>query len=207
MKKIFVMLFATLICLRVAGQGQAEAYIKEAQDFLAKKEYKQALLSLQDAINEINLKFAQEVAASLPAEINGLKAEGDAEVNTAGMSMMGGGMQITKRYRNESTEGHDAEVQIIANSPMLSALSMYIANPGMMGSEYKSVRVGTNRAILKTELEESGEGSAKVRNTEIQVPLGQTLVTFQLNGFATEQDELAFANKLGLEKIRTALGE
>lgn len=205
MKNIALFSVAILICLRVNGQSQAEAFIKEAQDFLAKKEYKQAQMSLQDAINDINLLLAQQVAESLPAEINGLKADGESEVNTAGMGMIGGGLQITKRYRNESKEGNDAEIQIMANSPLLSTLNMYLTNPGMMGSDYKSVRVGTNRAILKAETADND--GVKTRSTEIQIPLGQTLIMVRTNGFATEQEEIAVANKLDLAKIRTALGE
>jgi hypothetical protein len=206
MKKMIFFLFAALIGLRVTGQSQADTFIKEAQDFLVKKDYKQAQLSLQDAINDINMMLAKQVAESLPAEINGLKAEGDAEVGGTGMGMIGGGMQITKRYRNEAKSGNDAEVQIIANSPMLATLNMYLANPTMLGPGYKSVRVGTTRAVAKTDLQD-GDNGAKNRSTEIQIPLNQTMITVRANGFPTEQDELAFANKLDVEKIRTALGE
>ncbi|HRI62081.1 MAG TPA: hypothetical protein PK228_20215 [Saprospiraceae bacterium] len=205
MKKVVLFLLATSIVLRVTAQSQAETFIKEAQDFLAKKEYKQAQLSLQDAINDINMMLAKQVSESLPAEINGLKAEGEGEVSAAGMGMIGGGMQITKRYRNETKTENDAEVQIIANSPLLSTMNMYLTNPTMLGPDYKSVRVGTNRAILKTEMQDSD--NKKIRSTEIQIPLGQTLITIHANGFATEQDELAFATKLDLPKIKTALGE
>jgi hypothetical protein len=206
MKKIFMLLSVVIICLKVAGQNQSEAFIKEAQDFLAKKEYKQAQLSLQDAINEINMMLAKQVAESLPAEINGLKAEGEGEVGGGGMGMIGGGMQIIKRYRNEAKPKNDAEVQIMANSPLLTAMNMYLSNPSMAGVGYKSVRIGTVRAISKTDLQDADNG-AKTRSTEIQIPVGQTLITIHTNGFATEQDELSFATKLDIEKIRTALGE
>ena len=204
MKKIAFFLLLCGACLQATAQTQIDTYIKEAQGFLAKKDYKQAQLSLQDALNEINNLLANSVADLFPAEINGLKAEGDAETNSAGMGMLGGGMQISKKYRNEATK-QDAEIQIIANSPMLGSLNMFLTNPSMMGKEYKSVRVGTNRAILKSEMEDGNNGK-KMRSTEIQLPLGQTLITIRTNGFATEQDELAFANKLDLEKIKTALG-
>ena len=211
MKAIALFLFASLVALNVMGQGQAETFIKEAQDFLAKKEYKQAQLSLQDAINDINIVLAGDLAKSLPAEINGLKAEGDGDVNTGGMGIVGGGFTITKRYRNETKKENNAEVQIMANSPMLSSLNMYLTNPSMMGQDYKSVRVGgTQRAILKTEMQDFSDdngASKKIRSTEIQIPLSQTLITIRLNGFATEQDELAFAAKLDLAKLKTALGE
>ncbi len=209
MKKIALFLLAASIGYKATGQSQAETFINEALDYLTKKEYKQAQLSLQDAINDINTMLAKQVAESLPAEINGLKAEGEAEVSGAGMGIIGGGMQIMKRYRNETVNGNDAEVQIMANSPMLSTMNMYLTNPGMLGPGYKSVRVGTNRAILKNEMQDFDDNGStkKIRSTEIQIPLGQTLITLHTNGFATEQDELAFAIKLDMEKIRTALGE
>ena len=97
----------------------------------------------------------------------------------------------------------------MANSPLIGTMNMYLTNPGMLGPCYKSARVGTNRAILKNEMQDFDDNGStkKIRSTEIQIPLGQTLITVRASGFATEQDELAFATKLDLEKIRTALGE
>jgi hypothetical protein len=211
MKANILFLLASLISLNVAGQSQAETFIKEAQDYLAKKQYKQAQLSLQDAINDINTMLAADIAKSLPPEINGLKADGDGEVTSGAMGMVGGGFTITKKYRNEAKKENDAEVQLLANSPMLTTMNMYLTNPGMMGPDYKSVRVGgTQRAILKTEMQDFYDdkgATIKIRSTEIQIPLNQTLITIRLNGFATEQDELAFAAKLDLTKLKAALGE
>lgn len=204
MKKLAFFLFFGCMYLQLSAQNQIDTYIKEAQGYLAKKDYKQAQLSLQDALNEINNLLAKQVGDLFPAEINGLKADGDAETSAAAMGMMGGGMQISKKYRNDATK-QDAEIQIMANSPLLASLNMFLTNPSMMGKEYKSARVGTNRAILKSEMED-GDNGKKIRATEIQLPLGQTLILIRTNGFATEQDELAFANKLDLEKIRAALG-
>lgn len=210
MRSNLLFVFILITTLRVNAQSQAETFIKEAQDFLAKKEYKQAQLSLQDAINDINSLIAAQAAASLPAEINGLKADGDGDVNSAAMGMLGGGLQITKRYIHPSNKSNEAEVQIMANSPMLSAMSMYLTNPAMLGPDYKSVRVGTERAILKSEMQDyyGDDGTTKkIRSTEIQIPLGQTLITINAKGFATEQEELAFATKLDLSKLKAALGE
>jgi hypothetical protein len=204
MKKLAFFLLFSCMYLQLSAQNQIDTYIKEAQGYLVKKDYKQAQLSLQDALNEINNLLAKQVGDLFPAEINGLKADGDAETSAAAMGMMGGGMQISKKYRNDATK-QDAEIQIMANSPLLASLNMFLTNPSMMGKEYKSARVGSNRAILKSEMED-GDNGKKIRSTEIQLPLGQTLILIHTNGFATEQDELAFANKLDLEKIRAALG-
>ncbi|HNR06994.1 MAG TPA: hypothetical protein PKM27_06750 [Saprospiraceae bacterium] len=205
-------LFACAFIL-VAGTGFSQTpidtYIKEAQAFIAQKNYKQAQLSLQDAINEINNILAKQIAEALPAEINGLQATGESEVNSAG-SVMGMGMQISRSYQHPSKPENSAEVMIMANSPMLNALNMYITNPSLMGQGAKSVRVGTKRAVLKSEMEEftDDKGASKqIRVTEIQVPISQTLFNIKTRGFATEQEELAFAAKLEMDKIKDLMGE
>ena len=199
-KNFIIIAFALTVSLHASAQSQAETYIKEAQTYLAQKNYAQAQLSLQDAINDINAMIGQQIAEALPDEINGLKSEGE-ESNTAGMGMMGGGMSINKSYKHPSKDENEAEIHILANSPMLSMMNMALSNPGMMGSDYKSIRIGTRRAILKSNMEGS------VRNTEIQIPLSQTLIIINARGFASEAEELAFAGKLDIDRLKVCLGE
>jgi hypothetical protein len=211
MKNVLLFVLALGMRSMLFGQENVDAYIKEAQDYLAKQDYKAAQLSLQDAINEINLLVAEQIARLLPDEINGLKADGDESTSTGAMGMLGGGVSIEKSYSNPAKREQVAEIVIVANSPMLSSLSMFLNNPAMMGDDYKSARVGTQRAILKSEMEDfyvaDGEPSIQIRVTEIQIPLSQTLITFTLEGFASEADELAFAGKIDMAKLKVALGE
>lgn len=208
MKTIIALILISLVGFRLNAQSQAELFIKEAQEYLTQKNYKQATLSLQDAINDINTLIAGQIGEALPAEINGLKAEGDADINTAAMGMMGGGMQVAKTYRHPTKKENQAELLILANSPMLASINMVMSNPGMMGEGYKSVRVGTKRAILKSEMDDfyddNGAGK-KIRSSELQIPLNQTLITINLKGFASEAEELAFASKLDLDKLTALL--
>jgi hypothetical protein len=208
MKAFVLVMVLCLAGFRISAQSQAETFIKEAQQYLAQKNYKQATLSLQDAINDINTLIAGQIGEALPAEINGLKATGDAEINSAAMGMMGGGLQVGKTYQHPTKKENEAEVQILANSPMLASINMFMSNPAMMGEGYKSVRVGTKRAILKSEMEDyydDNGSSKKIRSSELQIPLNQTLITINLKGFATEAEELAFANKLDIDKLTPLL--
>lgn len=208
MKTIILFLAISLTCFQLSAQSQADAFIKEAQQYLTQKNYKQATLSLQDAINDINTLIAGQIGEALPAEINGLKAEGDAEVNAAAMGMMGGGMQVSKTYQHPTKKENQAELQILANSPMLASINMFMSNPAMMGEGYKSVRVGTKRAILKSEMDDYYDDngtSKKIRSSELQLPLNQTLITINMKGFASEAEELAFAGKLDIDKLSALL--
>jgi len=208
MKTITLGIFFTLTLSAASAQSQAETFIKEAQQYLAEKNYQQAQLSLQDAINDINNIIAMQIGEALPVEINGLKADEAASVNSGAMGMIGGGMSISKNYTNSAKKENQAEVQILANSPMLASINMFMSNPAMLGEGYKSVRVGTRRAILKSEIDDyyNDGASKKIRSSELQIPLSQTLITINLKGFATEQEELAFATKLDIDKLSALLG-
>lgn len=208
MKSIIVIAFVILSGYRVSAQNQVELYMKEAKEFLDQKNYQQAQLSLQDAINELNNLMAMDIAAAMPNEVNGLVATGDGDVST--MGMMGGGATISKSYQHPTKQENSADVVIMANSPMMASMNMYMSNPGMMGPEYKSVKVGTRRAILKSEKDTyygDDNKNMEIRSSELQIPLTQTLITINLRGFASEAEELAFANKLDIEKLKALLGE
>ena len=210
MKSILVLAVISVLCLRISAQDQIQTYMDEAKQYLAQKEYKQAQLSLQDAINEINNLIAQQIADALPDQVNGLTSDNE-EVTGAGvMGIMGGGLQVVKHYSNSSKPENEADLTILANSPMMSMMNMYLSNPGMLGPGYKSTRVGTRRAVMKTEMEDyydDNGNSKQIRSSEIQIPLTSTMITVNVKGFASEQDELAFAGKLEIEKIRDLLGE
>lgn len=210
MKNVSIVLILSFLSYNVFSQSQAETFITEAQTYLTAKDYRNAILSLQDAINDLNNLVAAQIAESLPTEINGLKADDAGSVNTAAMGFLGGGMQIMKSYHHPSKPENEAEVQIISNSPMMASMSMFLNNPGMMGQGAKSCRIGSRRAVMKTEMQDyydDNGGSKQIRVTEIQIPLTQTLITVNARGFASEADELAFVNKLDVEKLREALGE
>ena len=210
MKSLFTISILALICIQSYAQDQIEEFIQEAQTFIAQKEYKQAQLSLQDAINEINTLIAGQIAEALPNEINGLTSSNEQTMVGGGMGIVGGGLQITKSYQHPSKAENNAELVLLANSPLLSSMTMFLANPAMLGEGYKSVRVGTNRAIMKTEMQDyyMDNGSSKqIRSSEIQIPLSQTMITINARGFASEQEELAFATKLDIAKLKVLLGE
>ena len=211
MKKLLLSAVLCTFGISLFAQGQAETYINEALGHVRAKEYKAAQLSLQDAINEINSFIAQEVLNQLPMEIDGLKAEATNDQSSgAVMAFIGGGTTISRKYEGADSK-NSAEVQIVANSPLVGTMSALFGNPMLMNSaKQKSIRVGTRRAMLSknpsSDYDENGT-EKQVINYELQVILGQTLVTIKGEGFATEQAFTSFYQKIDFEKIAKTLGE
>ena len=67
MKKSIFIFYLMLLASSANTQNQIDAFIKEAQGYIAQKNYKQAQMSLQDAISEINNIFAKRSKKSSSA--------------------------------------------------------------------------------------------------------------------------------------------
>lgn len=199
------LLFLSMISLCFLGTLKAQTandYIKEAQTFIGQKNYKEAQASLQMAISEVYKMMGADVVASLPKEIGTYKSDpANDQVNTSGMSMLGGGFTITREYRMD--EEHSARVSVLGNSPMLASVNMMLNNPMFMnqsGSSQKMIRIGTAyKGLLDYHLD--------TKNGTLSIPFTASLVTIDLNGFADEKSILEFVQKLNLDGIKKALGE
>ncbi|MBK8956701.1 MAG: hypothetical protein IPM34_14265 [Saprospiraceae bacterium] len=207
MKNAMILFVLCACSIQNYAQDPFPTFVAEAQEYYKQKNYKQAQMSLQDAMNELNRLMGEQLGNLLPDEINGLKAV-QAAFNNAGFA--GGGLALTREYKNPSKPENDADIQIMANSPLMAAMQQYMNNPAILGPGAKSIRVANLRGVLKTETIDfygDNDQQLKIRGTQIQIPVGQTLIMFNLRGFASEQDELAFASKIDFQKIKMAAGE
>ncbi|MBK9109629.1 MAG: hypothetical protein IPM92_14970 [Saprospiraceae bacterium] len=141
---ILIFIYCASCSIQNYAQDPFPGFVTEAQEFYKQKNYKQAQLSLQDAMNELNRLMANDMANLLPDEINGLKAI-QAAFNNSGI--MGGGLSLSRDYKNPTKPENDADIQIMANSPLMGGVNMYMNNPALLGEGAKSIRVGTLRGI------------------------------------------------------------
>lgn len=202
--KNLIVTFTTLLVLGNALQAQTiktedvQKSINDASTALKAKNYREANLSLQQALSDLNLVVGTELLAGMPETILTYKADKNSDnVSNAGAAF-GAGTTIERDYKG-SDESRNFKVKIVNNSPMMAALNMYLSNPmyASSGEGQSVVKIGMRRGMLKFN---SGSG-------ELQVALGQALLTLEFNGMAAKTDVTAFAEKLELDKIAKFLGE
>lgn len=203
MKKITYLLLFTFAAFTLYSQTDLDKSILEAQAYIKQKNYKDAQIALQQAIGYLNELMGKEVLAALPLTLNDLSANTGSDVNnTAGMAMMGGGINISRSYQSSATDGANLEINIAANSPLLSSITMMINNPLMLSSSQdagKSIKVGNRRSLIKSKPAD--------KNYELMIPLVNSLLTINGNNIKDEAGFLAYVNKLEIEKIAKVLGE
>jgi hypothetical protein len=203
MKKTILSAF-TVLSFSLGMQAQppktedVQKSINDALTALKAKNYKETNLSLQQALSDLNLLQGSELLTALPETILTYKADKSSDnVSNAGAAF-GAGTVIERNYKG-SDENKNFRVKFISNSPMMATLNMYLSNPmyANAGEGQSVVKIGTRRGMLKFN---NGSG-------ELQMSLGQSLLTLEFNEIPAKADVTAFAEKLDLDKVAKLLGE
>jgi hypothetical protein len=182
------------------AQSDVEKNINDALTSLKAKNYKEVHASLQQAIADLGMLIGQEALTILPTDNNGFKYKKDEDNVTSNNMGMAAGTSIVRAYQGASDE-KTIKINIVTNSPVIGSLSSFFSLPfasmSTAGNGQKSVKVGSQRGLLKYEKEE-GTG-------ELQIILGQTLITINSDGKIPEADLLKFAEKIDYAKLNTLL--
>lgn len=178
-----------------AQAQDAVAKLKEAESAYDAHKLDDARTALQDAITAINMASGKEILAALPAKMSDLQNNTkDDNVSSAGGFA---GVTVTRTY---GTDKKTAKVVILGDSPLLAGINSLLSLPAFMSGsnpDQKRIKVGGYKGLLnKSSNSETNEVSYTV-----QVPVNQTLVTFEVKGVPSENDVISMANTLPMDKI------
>lgn len=150
--------------------------------------------ALQQAMQEIDLIVGKEILKLLPSKMDTLTTNPQQDNVSANSGYLG-----TTIHRSYGKFTKKADLMIIGNSPTVSMLNTVLNSPmfgGMNDGNSKTVKVQGYKARLE---KQSGSSDNKYVY-ELQVPLGNTLITFRVDD-STETEILAMANTIPLQQI------
>jgi hypothetical protein len=176
-----------------AGPVQADDIIesiKEGLEYYQDGSYSDAVSSLNYAAQLIQQKKSDELAQLLPEPLAGWTGE-EADSQSAGTAIFGGGVTANRNYRKDSAR---IEVQIITDSPMMQGMMMMFNNPMYTGSGGgKLKKIGRQKAMVKyNEQRQRGEITMVVANRFLVTVKGQN---------ASLEDMEAYAKSIDFKKM------
>jgi hypothetical protein len=196
MKKIYRVLSIWMLAM-IAGPAfsqNVESALDEAQTAYKSGNLEAARFALQQAMNEVDLAIGREVLALLPDQL-GSMPKADTEDQVASASMGFAGLFVQRVYR--SGEGVSAELQVLADSPLLAGINAILALPSFVSdSDQKRIRVANYRALLQR-----NEDSTGAVSWDIQVPFGSSLMTLHVNGIEDENAVVTMANTIPVDQV------
>lgn len=140
--------------------------------------------ALEEALQFLSQRGADQMGKALPAPLPGWTSAA-ADSSTAGLGLLGGGSQASRRYEN--AQGQHVQIQVTADSPVIAQLAMVMANPAMAGAMGRLVRIGSQRAIVDSD-------------NDIQMLVDNRILVV-INGDAPAEAKLAYARAIDLAKL------
>ena len=152
-----------------------------------------AHFALLQAMQEIDLIIGKEVLKLLPEKMDTYTVNTGDDNVTSNVGFVG-----TTIHRSYGTE-KNVDVSIIGNSPLVATISAFLNTPllgGMMSN-------GNNKIIkvqgYKAQMEKQDDGNGQTNYT-IQIPLGNSLITFTGKN-CTDTQIMAWANTMPLQQV------
>jgi len=194
---IYISICFAMSCMLVPCMAQdAMAKFNEAQVSYSSKDLENSRYALQLALIEINKSIGKDILAILPAKLS------DVAFNTADDNVNGAagfaGLFVNRTYGN-SDMPKSGKIEIISDSPMITALNAMLAMPAMFAASdpnEKRLKISGYKSLLKKSISETN-----VVSYTLQVPMNQTLLTLTVSGINSESEVIAFANSLPIDKI------
>lgn len=168
--------------------------IDKAKALYQEGKFSQALQELQFAAAQVGDRIAEIYIESLPAPLAGWKAD-EPESQTAAMALVGGGISVKRRYYQD--DGPSVEVEMVSDSPMLSAALIWVSNPALMSG---------GRAILVKGEKGAEEWNESDRSGKITFVIdSRLLLTVSGNSLTSKAPLSAYAEGIDFAKLRAAL--
>jgi len=196
MKKILfaITIGLTLLCGRNIYSQDVQANLDKAKSSYQSGDLENTRFALQEALNLINQAIGQEILGLLPASLGGMEKTADGD-NVTGTGMGFAGLFVDRAYAGGDK---NASVEIVGDSPLMTAINAMLAMPAFMSSDpnQKRIKIGSYKALQTKSTSEQG-----IVTYEIQLPLTNTLLTFRCTGVQNESEVTGMANTLPVDKI------
>jgi len=194
MKNLFTLLAIVVLMATNMQAQEAEAYLDNASSEYTSGNLENARFNLQQMLQEINHAIGRDILALLPDNLAGMEKLEEQD-NVTGMNSSFAGLFVNRRYTDES---HDASIEIVSDSPLLSGINIMLNMPIFLGTDpnQKRIKIDGQKALLTKNTSEEGTVSYNV-----QLAFGSTLFTFNCNGFEDEADVTGMLENIPMKDI------
>ena len=188
----FIALIIIIFVVYQAKSQDVNTKLDEAASAYRSEDLENTRFSLQQSLTELDILVGQEILKMLPTELAGISYDenGDEVAGSSGLT----GVFVNRSYPGETKS---VRVELVTDSPLLSALSGFLTNPlfaSMAGGNQKVIKIDSYKGMLQKDENDP-------LHYELQVPIDQSLFSIKYDGFDSESEVTGIAKQIGIGKI------
>ena len=197
LKNILIIILVVDCTILSAQTTDVKAELATAKSSYTSGNLEEARFALERSLNELNNVIAKEIRVLLPDQLGGMPAFNPDDESTGNIG--GAGIFVSRTYKEG--ELREAEVTISDHNPMIAMVNTFLSNSMltsvvMAESGQKSVKVNGYKGMLQES--ESDDGGLAF---SINIPFGDSLLTLETEGIDSEDDALAMAEEVPIDKM------
>ena len=182
---------------QVIAQEDVDSKLSEAKSAYKGGNLDDSRFALQQALDALDAVIGKEILTLLPDKMGDMVADEKSD-NVTGSSAGFGGIYVNRDYA-DSENKISSSFQLISDSPLLKGINAILAMPGIMtGSDPNQKRIKVDGYKSLMQKNEGDDGSVSY---DVQIPFGNSLITFHCEGVSSESDVEAMANTIPVSKI------
>jgi hypothetical protein len=196
MKNLNKIILAVFIGFSVQLSAQdVNSSLSDASSSYGSGNLENARFELQEALNGINQTIGKEILDLLPKEVEGMNVVEDSDNVTGTSAGFFAGLYVNREYSDGTNQ---ASFNIMSDSPFLSGINTLLSMSVFMGSDpnQKRIKIDGYKALLTRN--ESEEGPVSY---DIQLPFGNSLMTFSCTGIDKEETVTGMMEDIPVEEI------
>ncbi len=187
------LMILSMFAIRVNAQD-VNGQLNTATSSYTSGDLENARFSLQEALNGVNQAIGQDILNLLPTTLGGMDVIAGSD-NVTGTNMGFAGLYVNRDYQKDTIR--DASLEIISDSPMLATVNSLLTMSTMFSSDpnQKRIKIGSYKALMNKS-EYNG-----VVSYDIQMPFGNSMMTFKTTGIPDEAEVTGLVNSLPIADI------
>lgn len=195
MKKTIVILTIAVFSIWQGLAQDVQARLNEAQSAYNAGNFENARFALQEALNGINQAIGKEILGLLPASLGSMNKV-DGSDNVTGASLGFAGLYVNRAYAGGTDK--TASIEIVSDSPLMAGINTILTLPAFMNSDpnQKRINVKGYKALMNKSTDDAG-----IVSYDIQMPFGNSLLTFKCTGITDENAVTGMINSLPIENF------
>jgi hypothetical protein len=183
-----------VLAFTVSAQEEVNEKLENASSYYDSGDLENARFELQEALSGVNKAIGEAILEIMPESFGGMEAVPEAD-NVMGTNNAFAGLTVNREYKGES---RSASFGILSDSPMLATVSSLLNMSVLFAGDpnQKRIKIDGYKALMTREESSDGEISYS-----LQLPFGNSLMTFDCSGVDDEDEFVSLAEAIPVGEI------
>jgi hypothetical protein len=193
-KLLYLSAIFLVLAFTASAQEEVNTNLDNASSYYATGDLENARFELQEALTGVNKAIGEAILEIMPESFGSMELVPGSD-NVMGTNNAFAGLTVSREYKSETSY---ASFGILSDSPMLASVSSILSMSVLFAGDpnQKRIKIDGYKALMTKE-----EGNDGQISYSLQLPFGNSLMTFDCDNVSNEAEFVSMAESIPVAEI------